>query len=147
MKPNVHAVLVPVLAAVLTLATGCAVQDEDQRVEPSTASHPSSQAGALPPALDLDGRLEAAQAISNLRQRDQALAAVALDAAQVGNTSVAEAALSGIADLADSDRACAACARAFAGVGDATQATAIAKRIRSLPTRDQVLAEIAKANR
>ncbi len=93
---------------------------------------------------DVAGRLKAAQEMNNVSQRDDALAAVAKDAAAAGEGDVTAKALGAMNNVAKKDDAAEDCAVALARAGKAAAAVQVAKLINNVAKRDAVLAKVAK---
>ncbi len=124
------------LAVCALLAVGCKPGDL-----PQSSSRPSSANG------DLKARLEAAKAITFTSDRDQALAAVARDAAKAGDASVTKSALGGIVFTSAKDEAAAECALKLAGAGRGAEANEVAHMITFTGVRDATLKKLATGAR
>lgn len=92
----------------------------------------------------LQARLDAALGISHTASRDEALAAVANDAARAGEGEIVRTAIQGISNTSTADQAAATSARELARRGAPAFATDVAKLIQHSSTRDEVLHDIAK---
>ena len=99
---------------------------------------------AGPADQPFEGRLKAALAVSNSSTRDEALAAVATDAAQAGAGYTVRKAVGAIANSSTKDKTASACAVKLVEVGQADAANDVAGLIANSSTRDQTLARIAK---
>jgi hypothetical protein len=120
------------VAAAALLAGGCI--HHETRVYP--AAEPSS----------LATRLEAARAMTFMNERDQALGAVARDAARAGDVEVTKSALKNITFMNTRDDAAADCAYALSEAGNASAAVEIARTMTFMNKRDQVLKKLAIGN-
>jgi hypothetical protein len=89
-------------------------------------------------------RLDAAVAIQNSFEKDNALVAVAKEAAAGGDTGVANDALDKIANSFTKDNTAAECALKLAKAGKGAEATKVAQKISNSFTRDATLAKLAK---
>lgn len=94
----------------------------------------------------LKGRLDAANAISNTTEKNEALKSVAQDAADSGVVEVALKAVEGISNTTTRNEVAAACSRKLAKRGDTKGATDVAQLISNTTLKNEVLAEIAKGN-
>jgi hypothetical protein len=108
-----------------------------------------SQPKATPPKEpqgpeQLKGRLEAANKMTNLTDRNQALQSIAEDAATAGAAEIVTAALEGITNLGLRNDTAAECALRLARRGDTKAATTVAESITNLSKRNEVLGKIAK---
>jgi hypothetical protein len=92
-------------------------------------------------------RLEAARAISDLDQRDKALANVAKDAAKAGEGETVKEALKGIRFLDLRDNTAAKCALNLNERGQGAAAVEVAKSIAFIDKRNEVLSELAKGSK
>jgi hypothetical protein len=95
-------------------------------------------------ADDVRGRLDAATQITDADKKDEALAQVAVDAADKGDVDTAGAALDKIQKLDRRSDVAEKCATKLAERGNTAGATAMAQRIDDLKRRNEVLAKIAK---
>ena len=120
------------VATVALLAGGCIRQET--RVDP--ASEPGS----------LATRLEAARAMTFMNERDEALGAVARDAARVGNVEVTKSALKNMTFMNAKDDAAADCAYALSEAGQPAAAVEVARTMTFMHKRDQVLKKLAVGN-
>jgi hypothetical protein len=91
----------------------------------------------------LASRYEAAKAISSTAKKDQALAAVAADAATEGDAAVVKKCLQSINSTAAKDDAAFTAAVALAKVGKGEEAKEVAQMINSTARKDEALAKIA----
>jgi hypothetical protein len=101
-----------------------------------------SKAPATPEQLR--ARLEAATAINSPTQKDEALAAVAADAATAGEGEVAKQAVSQINSPTKKDETASAAALKLSERGQDQAAAEVAKMISSPTKRDEVLQKIAR---
>ena len=92
----------------------------------------------------LADRVEAALAISNSPQKDQALQQVAEDAAEAGEGEIVRKALSGMNNGPQRDQAAQQCAHSLAKAGRRSEAVEIAKMIANSPQRDQLLQQLSQ---
>jgi hypothetical protein len=101
---------------------------------------------AAPPttSMAVNAQLEAALAIMNPIQRDDALSAVAEAAADAGDGGIAMTAVVAIANPKLKDEAAVQSARKLAKAGKGAEATGIAKIIQNPITRDETLLELSK---
>ena len=99
--------------------------------------------GGVKKADDVRGRLDAATHISDLDKRDDALADIAVEAAEKGDLDVAGDALGRIQKPERRDDVAAKYASKLADRGKTDGATSMAMRIADLPRRNEVLAKIA----
>ena len=93
---------------------------------------------------DLIPRYEAAEAIHSIAERDPVLAAIAEDAARVGDWAMTRKALTGISDSNIRDDATRESARLLARFGRRAEALDIAKTINSSAIRDAAIRELAE---
>ena len=121
----------PLIACVSLLLTGC---------KPVGSTRPSDSA---PITIELKARLEAAKAITFSNDRDQALAAVARDAAKAGDATVTKAALGAINFTAVKDETAADCALKLAAAKQGTSANEVANMISFTTIRDATLKKLA----
>ncbi len=89
-------------------------------------------------------RYEAANAISNSTTKDEALAAVAVDAAKGGDGEVVKKSVQSISNSAANDTAASTAAVALANVGKGKEAREVAQMIHNSAKKDDTLAKIAK---
>jgi hypothetical protein len=94
--------------------------------------------------IAISSQLEAAMAIQNPIQRDEALSAVAQTAADAGDGGIAMKAAAAIANPIVKDDTAAVSAKKLAKFGKGTEATAIAKIIQNPIKRDKALLDLAK---
>lgn len=128
-----------------TAVFGCA-----SRTSPSSAGA-ANEAGVTPPTSsqsspDFSGRLGAALGIFDSNEKDQALAAVARDAADAGDAATVEQALTGMFDTTLKDQAAYSAALRLAKVQKSAAATATANAIFDSTLRDKTLSKIAKGD-
>jgi hypothetical protein len=110
----------------------------------SSCNHtePASAPKSIPMASS--AQLEAALAIMNPIQRDEALDAVAKTAAASGDGSIAMSAVMAMANPAMKDETAVRSANTLAKAGKGTEATAMAKVIQNPIKRDEALLAISK---
>jgi hypothetical protein len=94
--------------------------------------------------VSLADRHEAAAAIHNGAQRDQALAAVAVDAGRAGDAEIAKKSVQAINNTNVRDDAAFNTAVELARAGKGQDATAVAQMINNSTKKDEALAKIAK---
>ena len=111
-----------------------------------TGSAPSSPDGTAGKS-DLKARLDAAKAITFTSERDQALAAVARDAAKAGDAAVTKSAIGGIVFTSAKDEAAAECALKLAAAGQGAAANEVAQMITFTSVRDATLKKLATGGR
>ena len=95
-------------------------------------------------ASDFQARLDAALEISNMSTRDDALAALAVAAAEAGDGEVTLGAVQGISNMSTKDDAAARAAVQLSGTGQEKAAVEVARQISNLSTRDATLQAIAE---
>ena len=108
-----------------------------------------SDASAPAPAsakASLSSRYEAAKAITNTAQKDQALSVVAGDAAKEGDATVVKQCVQSITASAVKDSAAFTGAVALAKAGKGQEATEVAQMITNSARKDEALARIAKGD-
>jgi hypothetical protein len=103
--------------------------------------HGHEKAGSTDSALK--GRLSAALAINEQRMREDAVAAVAIDAAKAGNAAVVTKALSQVRGQKRRDDLRSSCAFDLAMAGKLQEAVEIAKTIDVTSLKDETLKRIA----
>jgi hypothetical protein len=108
---------------------------------------PPPKNGAKATSDQLSGRLDAAMAMTNSNQRDEALQVLVADAATAGEGEMVKEVLAKFTSTNLKDDAAVEAALALAEVGQAQAATDIAKTMSNLNQRDEVLAKIAKGQR
>jgi len=118
----------PGLLCGLALVLGCGGKPSESHVKPN----------------QLHARLDACLTMTNLNARDEALKAVALDAAEIGEGEVVKGALGRFTSLNLKDEAASACALKLSAAGQDQAAVDVAKMMMSLDKRDDVLKKIAK---
>jgi hypothetical protein len=121
----------PLIACVVLLMAGC---KQDGSTRPSDS---------VPISIELKARLEAAKAITFSTDRDQALSAVARDAAKAGDATVTKAALGSINFTAVKDETAADCALKLAAAKQGTAANEVANMISFTTIRDATLKKLA----
>jgi hypothetical protein len=121
-------VLFATLTGFLGLSIGCGGKQADSATSP------------------FRDRLDAAAAIQNSFEKDNALVAVAREAAAGGDTGVAHDALDKIANTFTKDNTAAECALKLAKAGKGAEATKVAQKISNSFTRDATLAKLAKGD-
>ncbi len=129
-----------VLALATCLVSGCEKKSSGPGVSTPT-DNPEKIAAAA--AADLQQRYQAAAQINDISKRDNALDAVAGDAAKAGFGDVAKKALMGINNIGGRDASASACAVALAKAGKRADANAVAQLINSVSLRDSTLAKLA----
>lgn len=117
--------------ALLGTVTGCAHRDA------ATTAPAASQ-------MNLQGRLDAALGISSITEKDDALKAVASDAARAGDGQVATRALDAMTLVTAKDDAAYDVAVELARKGKGSEATQAANMISSVTRKDEALSKIAK---
>jgi hypothetical protein len=120
------------VATVALLAGGC--------IRHETRVYPAAEPGSLAT------RLEAARAMTFMNERDEALGAVARDAARVGNVEVTKSALKNMTFMNAKDDAAADCAYALSEAGQPAAAVEVARTMTFMHKRDQVLKKLAVGN-
>jgi thioredoxin-like negative regulator of GroEL len=95
-------------------------------------------------AEQMAGRLDAATAMSNVSQRNDALAAVALDAADAGEGGIVKRAVGQISNVSQQNDVAYSCALKLAERGKSQEATAIAKMISNVSKQNEALRRIAE---
>ena len=124
------------------LAAGC-----DGRLLAVRVSGPPDPAlpGAAGPAAAAryGSRLEAARAISNPFERDDALACLAEEAAGAAQPDVVQGCLGGLSNPFRRDEAASACTLALAQAGQGHAAVAVARKVSNPFERDEVLKDLA----
>ena len=123
------------IACVALLVVGCK--------RGSSAGSPDSAGGAI----ELKARLDAAKAITFSGDRDQALSAVARDAARAGDVAVTKGALGAINFTAVKDEVAADCALKLAAARQGTAANEVAGLITFTSVRDATLKKLASGGR
>jgi len=111
------------------------------------ASNPGAVAFAKPNKNlreQLSERLEAASSITDVSEKDQPLAAVAIDAARAGEVEIAKRALAQMFDLTERDTATHNTALMLVKRGFRKEAIGMAKGITEDSTRNQTLSELAR---
>lgn len=109
--------------------------------------------GSAPPldtasgATELKARFDAAKAITFSGDRDQALSAVARDAAKAGDPAVTKSALNAINFTAVKDETAADCALKLAAAKQGTAANEVAGMITFTTIRDATLKKLATGGR
>jgi len=129
---------VTLLAIAVAFAGGC---DRKSQV---TAPGGASNATPFPGHLAVSAQLEAALAIQNPIQRDDALSAVAQTAAEGGDGTVAMAAVVAIMNPQLKDDTAVLAAKGLANAGKGSEATGIAKIILNPILRDETLLDLSK---
>jgi hypothetical protein len=103
--------------------------------------------GVRPGSEQLQGRLDAALAMTNLNRRDEALRAIAEDATAAGDVALTKRVLEHFTSLNLKDQTAAACALKLSEAGQPQAAVEVAQRMHNLNQRDEVLERIAKAKK
>jgi serine/threonine protein kinase len=109
------------------------------------ATAPEQSATELPRS-PIQAKLDAALAIQNVSQRDDALFKVAAEAAAEGAVATTKTALREIRNIDQHDVAAAGCALKLAKVGRLATANEVAKEIRNSSRRDQILKKLANGD-
>jgi hypothetical protein len=110
-------------------------REQTPRTEISSATNSSTE---------FEKRFAAAQAILAFPERDEALAAIAHDAAQAGDAALTKKVLAEITAFTTRDDAIRDAVRELVKKGLRTEALEIARTITAFPTRDAVLRELAE---
>jgi hypothetical protein len=92
----------------------------------------------------LSSRYEAARTISNSARKDEALAAVAVDAAREGDAAVVKKCIQSISATTAKDEAAFSAAVALAKNDKGQEAKEVAQMISNVARKDEALAKIAK---
>jgi len=95
---------------------------------------------------ELSSRYEAAKAINSVKTRDEALSAVAGDAAKEGDAGVVKKCIQSINNVSARDDAAFTAAIALAKIGKGQEAKEVAQMINNVTRRDEALAKIAKGS-
>jgi biopolymer transport protein ExbD len=111
---------------------------------PQPTNTPASDSPAPAVTDDLKTRLSAAERIMSFTERDEALAAVARDAAKAGDAALTRQALGRMTAFTARDKATLAAARALLKAGHRAEAIATAQTITSFSQRDAALKELAQ---
>ena len=127
---NPHIIFI-LVATVGLLAGGC--------IHHETRVYPAAEPGSL-------ARLEAARAMTFMNERDEALGAVARDAAHAGDVEVTKSALKSMTFMNAKDDAAADCAYALSEAGQPAAAVEVARTMTFMHKRDQVLKKLAVGN-
>jgi hypothetical protein len=106
----------------------------------------SSASARTPATVDFKARLDAAKGITFANERDQALAAVAKDAARGGEASVTKQAVANIMFTTAKDETAADCALKLAAAGQGAAANDVARMITFTTVRDATLKKLAAGN-
>lgn len=88
-------------------------------------------------------RLEAARGMTFMNERDQALGAIARDAAEAGDAAITKEALQGMTFMQSRDAAAGDCALKLSDAGQHGAALEVARSIIFLQKRDAVLKKLA----
>ena len=94
----------------------------------------------------LSSRYEAAIAINSIAKRNEALSAVARDAAKEGDAGMVKKCIQSINNISVRDDAAFTAAIALAQFGKGQEAKEVAQTINDITRRDEALAKIAKGN-
>src|ERR1051326_6190256 len=105
---------------------------------------PSATPTDGPGQANFAGRLEAADAITNVATKDAALLKLAQDAAAAKNIGLAKKAVDAITNTVTKDNAAGKAALTLGKLGMGKEALAVAQSITNSVTRDGVLAKLAK---
>lgn len=119
------------MACVVLVMAGC---------KPGDPATPPDSAGG---SIELKARLDAAKAITFSGDRDQALSAVARDAAKAGDVAVTKGALGAINFTAVKDETAADCALKLAAAKQGAAANEVASLITFTTVRDATLKKLA----
>ena len=132
-----RAVLLIAVAIVAELVAGCG----------RTTSVPDKPAADKPLSgpTDLQARLTAATAITDVSLRNSSLATVAVDASMAGEVELVKRAINEISDVQMKNDSAATAALKLAGKGKRAEATEVADLITDVALRNQTLAKLAKA--
>jgi hypothetical protein len=122
-----------ILVATVALLSGGCIHHE-------TRVYPAAEQSSLAT------RLEAARAMTFMNERDQALGAVARDAARAGDVDVTKSALKSMTFMNAKDDAAADCAYALSEAGQPAAAVEVARTMTFMHRRDQVLKKLATGN-
>ena len=95
---------------------------------------------------DLSSRYEAAKAINGVATRDEALTAVARDAAKEGNAEVVKKCIQSINNISVRDDVAFAASIALSKLGKGQEAKEVAQMINNITRKDEALAKIAKGS-
>jgi len=95
---------------------------------------------------DLSSRYEATKAINSVAKKDEALSAVARDAAKEGDAEIVKKCIQSINSISARDDAAFTAAIALAQFGKGQEAKEVAQMINSIARRDEALAKIAKGS-
>jgi len=109
----------------------------------SRRSHDET-AESLRVAADLQARIRAASSMSSFMGRDQVLAAIAKDAARIGDVENTHSAVGKMTSFTSKDDAICASARLLVAAGKRTSALELAQQVTSFTTRDKLIKELAK---
>jgi hypothetical protein len=154
-------IIIPIVAAfaAVTLLTGClrlqfgGGSTTVCRTEPNPRCQISVTPNNLQPldeqsyqakVADLTVRLNAAGQISSFSTRDKVLAAIAADAAALGNLELTRNAVQKISSFSTRDEAIVRCAQLLKNGGRRAEALELAKLVSSFSTRDNLISELAK---
>ena len=114
-----------------------------------TAGCKKNEAGALPPAgnrsrmSEYEQRFRSANHIMDINKRNEAMDAIARDAAKAGDTMITTRGLLMIIDRDMRNKSAAECALAVAKAGNRSSANSIANLISDMSLRDTTLAKLA----
>jgi hypothetical protein len=128
------------LALTACLVAGCEKKSPGSGIS-TPPDNPEKIAAAA--AADLQQRYQAAAQINDISKRDNALDAVAGDAAKAGFGDTAKKAIMGINSIGGRDASASACAVALAKAGKRADANAVAQLINNIALRDSTLAKLA----
>jgi hypothetical protein len=120
---------------------GCRSSHHSQSPNISTACPPITH--VLESEPELEGRLSAAQKISNRQIRQEALEGLAVSAAKAGNTKFVKKVLTHMSDQAKRHESASNCAYYLASAGESQGATSIAITIPDADLRNKALKRIA----
>jgi hypothetical protein len=109
--------------------------------DPTNAANPTETFNARE---NLAARLEAAEMMSNIGEKDKSIAAITLDAAKAGEVEIVTRSLQQISNVAKCGETAHESARLLARRGLRKQAIQIANTINNIALRDQALSELAR---
>ncbi len=95
----------------------------------------------------LKGRLAAAATLTNMSQKEDALSAIALDAADAGEGDICKKALEGMSNVSKKNDAAYDAALKLSERGKTPAAVEVAKLITNISKQNDVLSKIAKGER
>ena len=134
-KPSFCTVLTLIFALTGFLVAGC---DDKQ-----SAAAPQNNFGGTHAQSPYESRLQAAFQIMDMGKRNEAMEAIARDAAKEGDPIITRRALLAISDMGARNNAAATCAPVIAKAGKRADANALANLITDMALRDATLAKLA----